>query len=86
MSLIYSILELTESRDSYNVVAENVCPIELFFTLLRIFSHSLKKQKQPPEMFYKKGVLKNFAKFTGKHLCDSFLFNRVASKSPGVSF
>ena len=25
-------------------------------------------QKQPPEVFYKKGVLKNFAKFAGKHL------------------
>ena len=24
-------------------------------------------QKQPPEMFYKKGVLKNFPRITGKH-------------------
>ena len=29
-------------------------------------------------MFYKKGVLKNFAKFTGKHLCHSLYFNKVA--------
>ena len=28
-------------------------------------------QKQSPEVFCKKGVLKNFAKFTGKHLCQS---------------
>ena len=26
----------------------------------------------------KKGLLKNFAKFTGKHLCQSFIFNKVA--------
>ena len=26
-------------------------------------------QKQPSEAFYKKTVLKNFAKFTGKHMC-----------------
>ena len=26
-------------------------------------------QKQPPEVFYKKVVLKNFAVFTKKHLC-----------------
>ena len=26
-------------------------------------------QKQPPEVFYKKAVLKSFAVFTGKHLC-----------------
>ena len=24
-----------------------------------------------------KGVLRNFAKFTGKHLCQSFFFNKV---------
>ena len=29
-------------------------------------------------MFYKKGFLKNFAKFTGKHLCQSPFFNKVA--------
>ena len=29
-------------------------------------------QKQPSEVLYKKAVLKNFAKFTGKHLCQSF--------------
>ena len=28
--------------------------------------------------FCKKGVLKNFAKFPGKHLCRSLFFNRVA--------
>ena len=26
----------------------------------------------------KKGVLKNFAKFTGKHFCQTFFFNKVA--------
>ena len=28
--------------------------------------------------YMKKGVLKNFPKFTGKHLCQSFFFNKVA--------
>ena len=36
-------------------------------------------QKQPPEVFYKKGVLKNFAKFTAKHLCRSLFFNNPAT-------
>ena len=35
-------------------------------------------QKQPPDMFYKKGVLRCFAKFTGKRLCLSLFFNKVA--------
>ena len=32
-------------------------------------TNSLKQQKQPPEVFCKKGVLKNFTIFTRKHLC-----------------
>ena len=35
-------------------------------------------QKQPPKVFYEKDVLENFAKFIGKHLCQSLLFNKVA--------
>ena len=30
------------------------------------------------EVFCKKGVLRNFAKFTGKHLCQNLFFNKVA--------
>ena len=34
--------------------------------------------KQPLEVFYEKGVPRNFTKFTGKHLCQSLFFNKVA--------
>ena len=30
------------------------------------------------EIVLEKGVLKNFAKFTGKHLCQSLFINKVA--------
>ena len=30
------------------------------------------------EVFCRKGVLRNFEKFTGKHLCQCLLFNKVA--------
>ena len=33
--------------------------------------------KQPLEVFCKKIVLRNFAKFTGKHLYHSLFFNKV---------
>ena len=33
--------------------------------------------KQPPEVFYKKGVLKNLAKFTGKKLCQSLFLIKL---------
>ena len=31
-----------------------------------------------PRVFCKKGVLRNFTKFTGKHLCQRLFFNKVA--------
>ena len=36
-------------------------------------------QKQPLEVLCKKGVLRNFAKSTEKHLCQRLFFNKVAS-------
>ena len=45
-------------------------------------------QKQPPEVFYnKKGVLKNFANLTEKHLCWSlFLIKMEAWETPAQMF
>ena len=40
------------------------------------YSESWKSNR--PEVFCKKGVLRNFSKFTGKHLCLSLFFNKVA--------
>ena len=37
-----------------------------------------------PEVFCKKGVLKDFTKFTEKHLCQSLFFNKVAGLRPGT--
>ena len=34
-------------------------------------------QKQP-KVIYRKGDIKNFAKFTGKYMCQSLFFNKVA--------
>ena len=37
-----------------------------------------------PEMFCKKGILRNFPKFSGKHLCQGLFFNKVAGLRPGT--
>ena len=37
-----------------------------------------------PEVFSKKGVLKNFEKFTGKHLFQGLFFNKVAALRPAT--
>ena len=45
-------------------------------------------QKQSPDQqscSMEEGVLKNFAKFTGKHLCQSLFFNKVAGHTPATS-
>ena len=39
--------------------------------------HLQNLQKQPPEVSVRKGVLKNFAKFTGKHLYQSLFLSKV---------
>ena len=41
-----------------------------------------KARSSRPEVFSKKGVLRNFTKFTVKHQCQDLLFNEVAG--PGL--
>ena len=45
-------------------------------------SDNLPHRKSRPDVFCKKGILENFAKFTGKHLCQSLFFNKVAMLRP----
>ena len=51
--------------------------ITYFFTSLSLLNKN-SLQKQPPEVFWKKGVPRNFAKFIGKHLSQSLFLNKVA--------
>ena len=37
----------------------------------------MNNMKQPPEMFYKKAVLKNLSIFTGKYLCSSLFLIKL---------
>ena len=37
-----------------------------------------------PKVFCRKGVLRNFAKFTEKYQCPSLFFNKVAGLRPGT--
>ena len=40
----------------------------------------LPSRSSHPEVFCKKGVLRNFAKLTGKHLRQSLFFNKLAGQ------
>ena len=56
---------------------EHVMEIFVGFAISDIFLI----RKQPPDLFYKKDVLKNFVKFTGKRLCQGLFLNKVAGRS-----
>ena len=46
--------------------------------LTKISEKDTKHRGSRPEMFCKVDVPKNFVRFTGKHLCRSLFFNKVA--------
>ena len=51
---------------------------------MKKFESFLHQRDSRPEVFCKKGVLTNFAKLTGKHLCQSLFFSKVASLRPAT--
>ena len=58
------------SAENYRSFAFNTCHT----SIMERFTKTL--QKQPPEQFCEKGVLRNFTKFTGKHLYQSLFFKK----------
>ena len=50
------------------------------FYLLKLMLATYRSNR--PEMFCKKSVPRNFVKFTGKHLCQSLFFNKIAYPRP----
>ena len=48
--------------------------------LRQLFIYLFFFRSNRPEVFCKKGALRNFIKFTGKHLCQSLIFNKVLLK------
>ena len=52
--------------------------MSLLYIQQRHIQNPFKCQNSRLEVFCRKYVLRNFAKFTGKHLCQSLFFNKVA--------
>ena len=53
----------------------------IFLTLIIVICMA---RSTRPEVFHKKGVLRSFAKLTGKHLCQNLFINKVASLRPAT--
>ena len=56
----------------------NLAVIPHFLLHYKIINTISSLRSSLPELFYKKGVLRKFAKFLGKQLCQSLFFNKVA--------
>ena len=58
-----------------------------YLDVISLFSRNcrISARSSRPEVFCEKGVLRNFTKFTGKHLCQSLSFNKVAGLRPATS-
>ena len=79
-----------------NVITSYYQITEVFESVLSIQQHArnitgwprskydIQIQKQPLEVFYKKSVLRNFAKFTGKNLRQNLFLNKVAGLRPAT--
>ena len=56
---------------------------KLHISLISLMS-SFPNRSSRPEVLCEKGLLRNFAKFTGKHQCQKLFFNKVAGLGPAT--
>ena len=63
--------------NSWRNLSHCVC-LSFFISVIWFDFPLFSYQKQPPEVFCVKSVLRNVTKFTRKHLCQSLFFNKVA--------
>ena len=75
--LFFSIFAFMKSFVSEQLFSIQQSPALQF---LFLFSIGKKHRSSRPEVSCKKGVLTNVAKFTGKQLCQSLFFNKVAGR------
>ena len=64
--------------------ARAIIELKSIFTALYIIYYldfqCTRSRSSRPEVFCRKGVLRNLTKFTEKHLCQSLFFNKVEKK------
>ena len=68
-TLRWLLLDFRGSKYFFSGESGIYCGVSHRFLLRTPLKSRLKPQKQPLKLFCEKGVLRNFANFTGKHLC-----------------
>ena len=83
-TLIFSeCFTITSSKEALKVCTHNFIQRNVVLLVIYLFHHdSSKSLSSRQEVFCEKGVLRNFTKFAGKHLCQSLFFNKVAGLRP----
>ena len=70
-----------------NISVEIGNDILIYINIKRVFQMGIDYahwRTSRQEVFCEKGVLRNFIKFIGKHLCQSLFFNKVAGLRPAT--
>ena len=80
-STFYTSNDVSRRKKYQQVITrlQNGCLITF---LKKVQKQAPKVKQQPPKRFCKKGVLKNFANFTEKHLCWRVFLGKVATLQP----
>ena len=75
--------QTSKSTFSYKThpVASSVLCVYLFWYCEQVILH---RQKQHQRCYIKKGTRRNFAKFSGKHLCQGLFLNKIADLRPAT--
>ena len=86
---MFTCWKYSERNNRIDYIDNSNSLIKCLFNFHAVFSNNDRKrcvQKQTPETFLTKGDLRDFAKLTGKHLCQSLFFNKVAALRPATLF
>ena len=77
-SYLFIYLDVVPFLLTFNPDANPLILLKFVWPFETLFIKCSKFRSSYPEVFFKKGTLRNFAKFTGKHVCQSLCFNKVA--------
>ena len=84
LQIFCTLLISSSYRTVSSAILGNIFRVSHILQLISRAFRRVKYRSSTPEVFCKEGTLRNFAKFTIKHLCHSLFFNKVAGVRPAT--
>ena len=84
LQIFCTLLISSSYRTVSSAILGNIFRVSHILQLISRAFRRVKYRSSTPEVFCKEGALRNFAKFTIKHLCHSLFFNKVAGVRPAT--